>query len=158
MFQDLYFTDDNVTEAIGQLKPKNSGTGCVTSEHLRFSHSVNALPLSQLFTSLVSHGYMPALLQDSILVPVPKSNKDASVSHNYRPIALSSTFSKVFEWLILYKYSEFFVSSHLQFGFKPHSSTSLCTGVVKNTTSSMALLSMVSFKRIRSCGSYYLVP
>ena len=35
--------------------------------------------------------------------PVPKSNKDASVSHNYRPIALSSTSSKVLEWLILYK-------------------------------------------------------
>ena len=34
--------------------------------------------------------------------------------------------------MILHKYSEFFTSSHLQFGFKPHSSTSLCTGVVKN--------------------------
>ena len=103
MFQDLYFTDDDVTEAIGQLKPKKSGAGCVISEHLRFSHSVIALPLSQLFTSIVRHGYMPALLRDSILVPVPKSNKDASVSHNYRPIALSSTSSKVLEWLILYK-------------------------------------------------------
>ena len=50
MFQDLYFTDDDVTEAIGQLKPKKSGAGCVISEHLRFSHSVIALPLSQLFT------------------------------------------------------------------------------------------------------------
>ena len=27
MFQDLYFTDDDVTEAIGQLKPKKSGAG-----------------------------------------------------------------------------------------------------------------------------------
>ena len=132
MFQDLYFTDDDVTEAIGLLKPKKSGAGCVTSEHLRFSHSVIALPLSQLFTSIVRHGYMPALLRDSILVPVPKSNKDGSVSHNYCPIALSSTLSKVLEWLILY-YSEFFVSSHLQFGL--HSSTSLCTGVVKNVMS-----------------------
>ena len=103
MFQDLHFTDNDVTEAIGQLKPKKSGAGCVTSEHLRFSHSVIALPLSQLFTSIVRHGYMPALLRDSIFVPVPKSNKDASVSHNYRPIALSSTLSKVLEWLILYK-------------------------------------------------------
>ena len=103
MFQDLHFTDDDVTKAIGQLKPKKSGAGCVTSEHLRFSHSVIALPLSQLFTSIAHHGYMPALLRDSILFPVPKSNKDASVSHNYRPIALSSTLSKVLEWLILYK-------------------------------------------------------
>ena len=114
---------------------KKSGAGCVTSEHLKFSHTVIALPLSQLFTSIVHYGYMPSLLRDSILVPVPKSNKDTAVSSNYRPVALSSTLSKVLEWMILHKYSEFFTSSHLQFGFKPHSSTSLCTGVVKNVVS-----------------------
>ena len=78
---------------------------------------------------------MPPLLRDSILVPVPKSNKDTSVSSNYCPIALSSTLSKVLEWMILHKYSEVFVSSYLKFGFKPHSSTSLCTRVVKNVVS-----------------------
>ena len=53
------------------------------------------------------------------------------MSANYRPIALSSTFSKVLEQLVLCKYSNIFTSSHLQFGFKPGSSTSLCTGMVK---------------------------
>ena len=133
--EDLCYTEDDVTEAICRLKSKKSGAGCVTSEHLKFSHTVIALPLSQLFTSILRHGYMPSLLRDSILVPVPKSNKDTAVSSNYRPVALSSTLSKVLEWMILHKYSEFFTSSHLQFGFKPHSSTSLCTGVVKNVVS-----------------------
>ena len=133
--EDLCFTEDDVTEAICRLKSKKSGAGCVTSEHLNLSHTVIALPLSQLFTSIVRHGYMPSLLRDSILVPVPKSNKDTAISSNYRPVALSSTLSKVLEWMILYKYSEFFTSSHLQFGFKPHSSTFLCTGVVKNVVS-----------------------
>ena len=97
---DLCFTEDDIIDAIGQLKSKKSGAGYVISEHLKLSRSVIALPLSQLFTSIVRHGYMPPLLRDSILVPVPKSNKDTSVSSNYRPIALSSTLSKVLEWPI----------------------------------------------------------
>ena len=117
MSDDLCFTEDDIIGAIGQLKSKKSGAGYVISEHLKLSRSIIALPLSQLYTSIVRHG---PLLRDSILVPVPKSNKDTSVSSNYRPIALSSTLSKVLEWLILHKYSEFFTSSyysHLQFGF-----------------------------------------
>ena len=72
---------------------------------------------------------MPQLVRDSTLVPIPKN---ASVSANYHPIALSSMLSKVLERLILNKYAEFFSSSHLQFGFKSGSST---TGMVKNIVS-----------------------
>ena len=73
--EDLCFTEDDVTEAICRLKSKKSGAGCVSSEHLKFSHTVIALPLSQLFTSIVHHGYMPSLLRDSILVPVLRATK-----------------------------------------------------------------------------------
>ena len=135
MLQNLLFTEDAVANAIGQLKNKKSGTGPILSEHLKLSHSVIASPLSQLFTCIVRHGYVPPSLRDSTLVPVPKSNKDASLSSSYQPIALSSILSKVLEWMILDRYSEFLGSSHLQFGFKPHSSTTLCTGVVKNVVS-----------------------
>ena len=78
---------------------------------------------------------MPQLICDSTLVPIPKNNKVASVSANYHPIALSSMLSKVLERLILNKYAEFFSSSHLQFGFKSGSSTTLCAGMVKNIVS-----------------------
>ena len=37
---------------------------------------------------------MPQCLRDCVLVPVPKKNKDATCSVNYRPIALSSCLSK----------------------------------------------------------------
>ena len=76
-----------------------------------------------------------SVLGHSILVPVPKSNIDTAISSNYRPVVLSSTLSKVLEWMILHKYFEFFSSSHLEFGFKPHSSTSICIGGVKNVVS-----------------------
>ena len=61
-----------------------------------------------------------------------QSGKDASCSDNYRPIALASTLSKVLEHIILEKYSKFFVSNCLQFGFKRGSSTTTCTALVKS--------------------------
>ena len=78
---------------------------------------------------------MPKCLRDSVLVPILKSGKNESLSDSYRPISLASTFSKLLEKIILVKYSPLFSSSYLQFGFKPGSSTSLCTGLVKNIVS-----------------------
>ena len=129
MLQDVSFTEEEVFDAINQLNPSKSDSHGIFSEHLKSCCSVIALPLSLFFTAIVRHGHMPQL-RDSTVVPVPKNNMDASVSTNYRPIALSSTLSKVLEQLILCKYSNIFTSNHLQFGFKPGSSTSLCTGMV----------------------------
>ena len=78
---------------------------------------------------------MPQCLRDSVLVPIPKGNKDPSHSQNYRAIALASSLSKVLERLILDQYSAYLYSSEYQFGFKSGSSTSLCTGIVKNVVS-----------------------
>ena len=78
---------------------------------------------------------MPELLRDCILVPIPKGNKDPTVSDNYRPIALASTLSKALEWCILLSYPDLFCTSGLQFGFKKKMSTSLCSGTVKNVIS-----------------------
>ena len=114
-----------------------SDTTGIFTEHLKFSRSVIALPLPLFFTPIVRRGHMPQLIRYSTLVPIPKNDKVASVSANYRPIALSSMLSKVLERLLLnkYKYAEFFSSSHLQFGFKSGSSTTLCAGMVKNIVS-----------------------
>ena len=49
---------------------------------------------------------MPQCLRDSVIVPIPKGNKVASCSSNYRPVALSSNLSKVLERLILSKYEK----------------------------------------------------
>ena len=107
----------------------------VTTEHLKFALPVITKHLSSFLTSILRHGYMPQSFRDSVLVPVPKGNKDASNSSNYRPIALSSTFSKIIERSILINYESFFSTSPLQFGFKPGYSTSLCTATVKNVIS-----------------------
>ena len=62
-----------------------------------------------------------------MVVPIPKGHKDASCSTYYRGIAIASIISKLLELVLLSKYSEYFQSSELQFGFKKGVSTTLCT-------------------------------
>ena len=141
----ILITPEQVLEALSQLKPDKTDPTGVSSKHLLYGSSVLAVPLSALFTSILRHGFMPDCLRDSIVIPVPKSNKDSTKSLNYRPISLSSTLSKVLERLLLSVYDEFLSSSHLQFGFKRGFSTSLCTATIKTslpTTSIVALLSL----------------
>lgn len=90
--------------------------------------------LASLFTAILRHGYMPKLLRDCILVPIPKGSKDPTLSENYRAIALAHTLSKALEWCILLAYPQLFVTSGLQFGLRKMS-TSLCTGTIKDIVS-----------------------
>ena len=131
----VFVSEELVSEAIFQLKPHKSDGYNVTSEHLKYASTVIAKPLSSLFTAILRHGYMPECFRDSIIDPIPKGSKDASKSSNYRPIALSSNFSKILERVILSLYQPFFSTSVLQFGFKPGHSTTLCSAMVKNVVS-----------------------
>ena len=132
---EVHFSDTEVLEALSQLKSHKFNNDVLSSEHLKLASPAIAKHLAVLFTSVVRHGYLPLCLSDCVLIPIPKGNKDASCSNNYRAIALASTLSKTLEHLIINKFSSCFSTSHLQFGFKPGSSTTLCTGVVKNVIS-----------------------
>ena len=118
-------------EAISLLKSRKSDAFEVTSEHLKYALPVIANVLS-FFTAILWHGYMTLSFRDSVLVSILKGNKDATDSSNYCPIALSSTFSKIVERMIFSRYESVFATTSLQFGFKPDSSTSLCTVAIKN--------------------------
>ena len=102
---------------------------------LQFASPALTEPLASFFTSLLRHGFMPQNLRDCVVIPIPKRNKDSSTSLNYRPISPASSLSKILERLILIKYAPYLSSSSLQFGFKAGSSTTLCTGTVKNIIS-----------------------
>ena len=52
--------------------------------------------------------------------------KNISDAGNYRPIALSSELSKVFDLILLSKLNSYFCTTDYQFGFKSHHSTDLC--------------------------------
>ena len=125
----------DVRRSLLNLKTGKKDMDNVSSDHLRHAAPIIAAPLAALFTCILRHGYMPSSFHDCTVIPIPKGNKDASCSSNYRGIALASILSKVLEGVILHKYSEHFISSNLQFGFKPGHSTTLCTGVLKCTIS-----------------------
>ena len=54
--------------------------------------------LSILFTSFISHGYLPDGCMKSAIIPLIKNKTgDANDKNNYRPIALVTAMSKIFE-------------------------------------------------------------
>ena len=79
--------------------------------------------MALLFTALSVHGTAPNSFHYT----------DKSDSSNFRGIALSSVFGKVFDNIILDRYSARLQSSNLQFGFKAGCSTNDCTMMLEET-------------------------
>ena len=74
----------------------------------------------------------------STLVPynalIPKNTRgNKSDSTNYRAIAISSLFSKIFDIIVLTEQCTNLETDNLQFGFKQHSSTVICTALLIET-------------------------
>jgi len=74
------------------------------------------------------HNFVPKMCIFSVLTPIVKNKyDDVPVTSNYRPIALATIFSKLFEQYILHNMlKEFLVSVNNQFGFKSSHSTDMC--------------------------------
>ncbi len=68
---------------------------------------------------MLTHGILPDSVLSVLLVPVvkDKTGKMSSID-NYRPIALASVLSKVFERILLDRLHEYIVTTDNQFGFK----------------------------------------
>ena len=80
------------------------------------------------FSSLIVHGFTPNDFNEATIFPLIKNKrKSVSDSTNYRAIALSSLLAKLFDKIILHKYSDAFTTGDMQFCFKEHSSTTKCT-------------------------------
>ena len=76
---------------------------------------------------MFKHCYMPQSMINSVIVPLVKNKSgDLSDKNNYRPIALSSIASKVFEHIIILMLEEYLWTNDNQFGFKSGHSTNLC--------------------------------
>ena len=84
------------------------------------------------FTLCFKHSYLPASMIETNIVPIVK-NKFGILSdiNNYRPIALATIMSKLFESAILLKCEMFLDTCPNQFGFKNGHSTDMCIYVLK---------------------------
>ena len=79
---------------------------------------------------------MPQACIETILVPIYKNNKsNIHDKNNYRPIALATLTSKLFEYFILQQISPLLTTSSNQFGFKRKHSTDQCVFLYKQAVS-----------------------
>ena len=124
-----------VFEALSLLKHGKGNGSNLSSDHFLSCSDVISPFLSQLFTCMIRHGYVPSAIRNCVLQPLLKPGKDPCKSDSYRPITLAPTLSKVFERCILIIYNSAFFTSPLQFGFKKGYSTTLCSGLINNVIS-----------------------
>jgi len=79
------------------------------------------------------------LYVDSMVIPLPNGKHlNITDSANYRGIALSSVYGKLFDLLLLCRYCHNLRSRDLQFGTKKRSiSTDMCSMILKETIVSL---------------------
>jgi len=133
----LIFTGD-ILAAIGRLNlHKSDGVCGLSTDHFLHAGSDLACFNAFLFTCMIVHGCAPsgiAGIGASSIIPIPKKhNINVTDSNNFRGIALSSVFCKLFDNVVLEKFHANLCTSDLQFGFKSRHSTSMCIMVLKET-------------------------
>ena len=110
---------------IGKLKK-----GKVTNSFFKAEHILNGSPklvvhLHILFNALIQHGFVPTIFLKGTISPIVKdANGDLNSEGNYRGITLCGVYSHLFEQALRLKFGHYLDSDELQFGFKPHHSTS----------------------------------
>jgi len=98
-------------------------------EHLKHSHPVAVSILSKLFSLFIILGHVPTSFGITYTVPIPKCDgRTRSLSFDdFRGISISPIISKLFEKVLFRRFSDYFVTSDHQFGFKPNVS---CTDAI----------------------------
>ena len=87
-----------------------------------------------MFSALLVHGFAPEDMISCTLIPIPKGkNVKATDSGNYRVVASSSIFGRVFDLIFLNKFIDCLCTSEQQFGFKRCHSSNMCTMLLKKT-------------------------
>ena len=111
---------EDIETALQKLKKGNAvGADGISAENLHHAHPCLIVILKLLFNSMLKYGFVPDDFGKSILIPLIKdSNADTSSCENYRGISLNCSISKVFEYVLLHKYSDCFKTHDLQFGFR----------------------------------------
>ena len=122
-------TSNEIMIQIGKLDNKKSpGIDKIQNKFLKYVGDIICPFLAEIFINHITLGKFPQELKTAKIVPIHK-NGSHSLTTNYRPISILSSFSKIFEKCIykrLYKYlTSKNILSHDQFGFQQGHSTTL---------------------------------
>ena len=122
-----------INKAIQKLKSeKLDGDKGLCSNIVINSPTSWKLLLKALIECMMMHGHYARELLLSTLCSLPKNKVgDVCNSENYRGIALTSCMNKVLDWVTLIRYGRNLKTSNLQFAYKEHRSTSMCTLALK---------------------------
>ena len=97
-----------------------------------YANHILYILLSLCFTAFFIHGYLPESLTQAMIVPIIKDrSKDITSTDNYRPVAIVTAISKIFELCILSRIENVLESNDFQFGFKAKHSTDMSIFVIK---------------------------
>ena len=130
-----YVTHDQVQCAINKIKPvKSDCIDVMLSDNLKNRTPRLNICISLRFASMLVHGIALGGLLLSTLVPIPKNKSGNKFdSSNDRAIAISSLLGKIFDIIVLTEECKSLETENLQFGFKRHSSTVICTALLLET-------------------------
>jgi Reverse transcriptase (RNA-dependent DNA polymerase)/Endonuclease-reverse transcriptase len=126
-FNSFHINDNDVLNAIKGLKANAaSGPDDIPAAFIKQLACFFVKPLKFLFRSFLSGGYCPPDWKIAHVVPIPKKNF-TNIPSNFRPISLTSVFSKIFEKIVHQKISEhackYKIIPSSQFGFLKGKST-----------------------------------
>jgi len=132
---DRVVKDTDITNALTKLKAdKSDGQSSFVSTHLLMCSDLFKSRLAMLITAIITHGYQPQSMLLATITSIPKDNRgNLCDSSNYRGIALCSSVSKLFDIIILNRYSQLLCTSDMQFAYKKGHGTSICSLIVKET-------------------------
>ena len=124
---------NEIYSALKHVKSKKSdGDVNFMSNHLLLSCDEYLVQVALLLTAILTHGHQPTDFLKGSIESIPKNNKgNLCDSGNYRGITLCTSLSKVFDIIILTRYSDMLSTSNMQYAFKGKHSTVMCTLVVK---------------------------
>lgn len=104
-FPNTDFTTPATTEYIIKKLPirKAPGTDQIGNSALKNLPQKILITLTNILNGCFRLGYFPDQWKEATIITIPKPGKDHTIPVNYRPIALLSSISKIFEKIILTK-------------------------------------------------------
>ena len=120
------FSADLVIKAIkGCRHSKAFGPDKLSIFHLKHLGPRAIEYITTLFNLSVTTCRIPAIWKSSLIIPIPKPDKDTSQGTSYRPISLVCPATKFLESLFLPTINEYHIPAQDQHGFRrEHSTTS----------------------------------